>query len=116
MSAFGELERIREEQLWPTSRYYLGICLEGLRKTMKTLSEDLYQVPLEYKSEVLLLQATCLVERIYDTHFPSNASVSKNYKLTILQFSDPFLCIYSISTDFNHVKYVRYNLNVPSCL
>jgi hypothetical protein len=27
----------RKKQLWNNLKYYLGICLEGLRKTTKTL-------------------------------------------------------------------------------
>lgn len=35
-----ELERIQKEVIVVYSRYYPGICLEGLRKTTKTLSEE----------------------------------------------------------------------------
>jgi hypothetical protein len=45
---------------WPNLRYYPAICLEGLKKTMKTLSQDkrssgrdLESGPPEYEAGVL---------------------------------------------------------------
>jgi hypothetical protein len=88
MTAYGEPEGIRREQVWPILRYNLGICLQDWGKQQRTsvkivksMRKDLYQVPPRYKSEALLLETTCLVERICDAYFPSNASVNKNYKL-----------------------------------
>jgi hypothetical protein len=50
-------------------RYYNGICLEGPRKTAKTLSLDsqspgldLNPGPPEYKAKVLTTQPRCLVK------------------------------------------------------
>jgi hypothetical protein len=48
------------KQSWPNLRYYPGICLEGLRETMKNVSQDsqsagqdLKPGPSEYKAGVL---------------------------------------------------------------
>jgi hypothetical protein len=35
-----ELEGCERKWLWPNLRYYPGICLKGLRKTMKPLDQD----------------------------------------------------------------------------
>jgi hypothetical protein len=47
-------------QSWPNLRQYPGICLEGLRKTMKNLSQDIQSpgrdmnsVPPEYGAGML---------------------------------------------------------------
>jgi hypothetical protein len=34
------IEECRRKWSWPNSRYYLGMCLKGLRKTMKILSRE----------------------------------------------------------------------------
>jgi hypothetical protein len=50
------------KQSWPNLRYYPGICLEGLRKTTKNLTQDnrspgrdLNPGPPEYEAGVLPL-------------------------------------------------------------
>lgn len=53
---------------WPVSKYYLSICLEGLRKPTETLnwgncysSRDSNWTPLECNSKELLSEPTCSV-------------------------------------------------------
>jgi hypothetical protein len=53
---------------WPNLRYYLGICLQGLRKAMKRLyqesqspSQDLNPRPSEYEAGVLIPRPLSLV-------------------------------------------------------
>jgi hypothetical protein len=57
-----------KKQLWPNLRSYPGIYLEGLRKTMKTLSQDsqfpgrdLNPGPPEYEAGVLTTHPRHLV-------------------------------------------------------
>jgi hypothetical protein len=57
--------------LWPNFRYYLGICLEGLRKTTKNLSQvsrspgrDLNPGPPEYEAGVLTTRPRRSVPRV----------------------------------------------------
>jgi hypothetical protein len=57
-----EFEKIWKEAVVACSRYYPGICLEGLRKTAKTLSQDSWwcgwffkQASPEYKSTAVPL-------------------------------------------------------------
>jgi hypothetical protein len=49
-------------------------------------------------------------------HFLSNACLysgaSGNYKLIIMQFTDPFLYIIFTSIECDYVKFARYNLKV----
>jgi hypothetical protein len=35
-----ELERYGRKRSWPNLKYYPSMCLEGLRKTMKNLSQE----------------------------------------------------------------------------
>lgn len=63
----GELEGEWGKQLWPNLRYCPGICMEGLRKTTDSHSQDSWcpdqdtnQAPSEYKSKALLLESTWL--------------------------------------------------------
>jgi hypothetical protein len=58
---------------WPNSRYYPGICLERLKKTMKTLSQDsrspgrdLNPEPPEYEARVLTTLPWCLFLFLWD--------------------------------------------------
>jgi hypothetical protein len=51
--------------------YYCGICLEGLRKTIKVISHDNQSSgyyfnpgPLEYKGEVLTIQSSMFSHRL----------------------------------------------------
>jgi hypothetical protein len=55
-----------EQMPWPTSRYFPGICLDGLRNTTRLLSEyircpgqDSNRTPLEYKSDTLPRDPVC---------------------------------------------------------
>jgi hypothetical protein len=66
-----ELERIWKEAVVAHLRYYPGICLMGLRKTMKTLSydslssgRDLNPTPPEYEAGVQNNQQRHLVARM----------------------------------------------------
>jgi hypothetical protein len=47
-----ELERICQEEVLAKQRYYLDICLEGLRKTTNILSEDI-RCPREIQTDVI---------------------------------------------------------------
>jgi hypothetical protein len=59
-----ELERMWKEAV--VAQYYPGICLEGMRKTMKNLIEDsqslgqdMKQRPSEYEAGVLTARPQC---------------------------------------------------------
>jgi hypothetical protein len=58
----------RKSKSWPNSMYYPGICLEGLMRTTKNLSQDrrtsgrdLNSGPPEYEAAVLSTQPRCSV-------------------------------------------------------
>jgi hypothetical protein len=68
MSVSNEFERMWKKRSWPNLRYYSGICLEGLRKTTKNLSQDsrspgrdLDPGPPEYEAGVLTTRPLVLV-------------------------------------------------------
>jgi hypothetical protein len=48
---------------WPNLRYYLGICLEGLIKTTKNLSEDSWSPGRDLNPETPEYEAGALSDR-----------------------------------------------------
>jgi hypothetical protein len=62
-----ELERSQKETLVASSKYYLGICLEGLRKHTERINQDIRcpgrdskRAPLEYMCRALPLRVSAL--------------------------------------------------------
>jgi hypothetical protein len=94
-----ELKRIWKEAIVAYSRYYPGICLEGLRKTIKNLSQysqrpcsrDSNRVPPEYKTITATLTRSvplrncCLKEQVNRyVGYQSHTVIQRIWKETIV--------------------------------
>jgi hypothetical protein len=73
---------------WPNLRYYPGICLEGLRKTTKNLSQDSRSPP-EYEAGELTTQLQRSVLTIYKVYSLDRVVKETKIQNTIMLKFDP---------------------------
>jgi hypothetical protein len=102
------------ERMWPNLRYYPNICLEGLRKTTKSLSQDsrspgrdLNLGPPKYEAGVLTTQLQCSVEN--NEKHECLVMTVKRVGLPIVQViwsmgSREICCHYSVAGSYNLVR------------
>jgi hypothetical protein len=93
-----ELESIGRKQSWPNLRYYPGICVEKLRKTIKNLSQDSWSLSRdlnsglpEYKANATFSKVLCRKMHCHEAKSTSPANNLVSFNKCIPKFQGSML-------------------------
>jgi hypothetical protein len=80
-------KRFGKKRPWPNLRYYLGICLEGLRKATESLSQDSRLLGRDLNPEPSDYEAEVLITRLRRSVRLSRSQPKQRFKFCILYFA-----------------------------